>query len=60
MCTDTRELSFMTWKSPGMSHFWCPKCQKQYATDAELVLRDGRMAYKWKCETCGSENISEG
>jgi transcription elongation factor Elf1 len=50
----------MTWKSPGMSHFWCPKCQKQYGTDAELLLKDGKMVYKWKCEICGTENFSEG
>jgi len=50
----------MTWKSPGMTHLWCPKCQKQYGTDAELVLKDGKIVYKWKCKTCGTENFSEG
>ena len=50
----------MTWKSPGMTHLWCPKCQKQYGTDAELILKDGKIVYKWKCNACGSENFSEG
>jgi transcription elongation factor Elf1 len=50
----------MAWKSPGMTHLWCPKCNKQYATDAELVLKDGKVVYKWKCQVCGSENFSEG
>jgi len=37
----------MTWKSPGMTHLWCPKCQRQYGTDAELVLKDGKIVFKW-------------
>ncbi len=50
----------MTWKSPGMTHLWCPKCQRQHGTDAELVFKDGKILFKWKCETCGSEILSEG
>jgi len=49
----------MTWKSPGMTHMWCPKCKQQYATDVELLLRNGKIVYKWKCKVCGSENFSE-
>ena len=50
----------MAWKSPGMTHMWCPKCKQQQAADVEPVLRDGKIVYKWKCRTCGSENYSEG
>lgn len=55
-----RESVAMTWKSPGMTHLWCPKCQRQYGTDAELVFKDGKILFKWKCKTCGSEILSEG
>jgi len=55
-----KESIAMTWKSPGMTHLWCPKCQRQYGTDAELVLKDGKILFKWKCKTCGSEILSEG
>ena len=60
MTAPQRESIAMTWKSPGMTHLWCPKCQRQYGTDAELVLKDGKILFKWKCKTCGSEILSEG
>jgi uncharacterized radical SAM superfamily Fe-S cluster-containing enzyme len=57
---DTDGVDPVTWKSPGMTHLWCPKCQKQYGTDAEVVLKDGKIVFKSRCNACGSENFSEG
>ena len=42
-----------------MTHMWCPKCKQQYGTDIEVILKDNKMVFKWKCKVCGSENLTE-
>jgi len=50
----------MAWKSAGTTHFWCTKCKKQVAAESELVFRQGKVLWKWKCNSCGSDYLTEG
>jgi DNA-directed RNA polymerase subunit RPC12/RpoP len=47
------------WRSAGTTHFWCAKCKKQVAAEAELIFKDGKVLWKWKCGTCSTPYETE-
>ncbi|HKM51718.1 MAG TPA: hypothetical protein VJZ75_11125 [Candidatus Bathyarchaeia archaeon] len=47
------------WRSAGTTHFWCVKCKKQVAAESELIFKSGRVLWKWKCGSCGSNYETE-
>jgi DNA-directed RNA polymerase subunit RPC12/RpoP len=49
----------MAWHSAGTTHFWCAKCKKQMPAESELVFKEGKVLWKWKCSSCGTDYATE-
>ncbi len=57
--SDEKAKSEMAWHSAGTTHFWCTKCKKQVPAESELVFKEGKVLWKWKCTSCGTDYLTE-